>query len=115
MHTLRRMLALVAVVAFAACGPSGDAAFEADDLPRILLHPDEAPQGTRAETTLGGPSDLDAFAHDDAERDALTADGFVSGYVAYFPPESYFRHEPHAETDVAYQAVAGLFEDADGA
>jgi hypothetical protein len=43
------------------------------------------------------------------------ADGFVSGYVVFFPPESYFRKRPHADTDVAYQAIAGLFEDADGA
>jgi hypothetical protein len=112
----RRTVVLVATVALlVACGGSADASIGADDLPRILLHPDEAPTGTRAETALGGPSDLDAFAHDDAEREALTADGFVSGYVAYFPPESYFRHEPHAETDVAFQAIAGLFKDADGA
>jgi hypothetical protein len=42
-------------------------------------------------------------------------DGFVAGYVVYFPPESYFRQEPHADTDVAFQAIAGLFEDAEGA
>jgi hypothetical protein len=97
-----------------ACGRSEKPSFGADDLRPILPQPDEAPRGTRA-STLGGRSDLDAFARDAAERDALAADGFVSGYVVYFPPDSYFRHEPHADTDVAYQAIAGVFESADGA
>lgn len=113
---LRRPLALVAVVLVAACARSSDdARFAAEDLPRILLRADEAPDGTRAEATLGGARDLDAFARDGAERRALADDGFVSAYVVYFPPESYFRGEPHAETDVAFQAIAGLFDDADGA
>jgi hypothetical protein len=111
----RRSFALALLVAtLAACGRSGEPTFVAGDLPGILLHPDEAPDGTRA-STLGGRSDLDSFARDDAERRALVADGFVSGYAVYFPPESYFREQPHADTDVAYQAIAGLFEDADGA
>jgi hypothetical protein len=106
---------VAAVAMLVACDRSGDARFAADDLPRILLHADEAPDGTRAEPTAGGASDLDAFARDASERDALVADGFVSGYVVYFPPESYFRREPHADSDVAFQAIAGLFDDADGA
>jgi hypothetical protein len=114
--SMRRSFALVTLLAtlLGACGRSEEPSFGADDLRPILLHPDEAPPGTRA-STLGGRSDLDAFARDAAERDALVADGFVSGYVVYFPPESYFRHEPHADTDVAYQAIASVFESADGA
>jgi hypothetical protein len=116
MPRFRRTLALVAVPALlAACVRSADARFAAEDLPRIVLRADEAPGGTRAETSLGGGRDLDAFARDEGERRALADDGFVSAYVVYFPPESYFRGEPHAETDVAFQAIAGLFDDADGA
>jgi hypothetical protein len=92
-----------------------DARFAQADLPRILLHADEAPPGTRSNASLAHASDLDSFAHDEAEREALVHDGFRSGYVVFFPPESYFRHEPHAVTDVAFQAIAGLFADADGA
>jgi hypothetical protein len=110
-----RTIVLVALLTtVAACGHSTAPRFTADDLPRILLHPDEAPAGTRA-STLGGPSDVDEFARDDTERRALIADGFVAGYVVYFPPESYFHHQPHAETDVAYQAIGGVFEDTRGA
>jgi hypothetical protein len=108
--------AVVAVAAlFVACDRSAAPTFAADDLPRILPHPDEAPDGTKAQLTLGGARDLDAFARDATERQALVGDGFVSAYVVYFPPESYFRQEPHAETDVAFQAIAGLFDDAEGA
>jgi hypothetical protein len=113
--SLRRSFALTLLVTtLAACGRSEEPTFVAADLPGILLHPDEAPAGTRA-STLGGRSDLDSFARDAAERGALLADGFVSGYVVYFPPESYFRKQPHADTDVSYQAIGGLFEDTDGA
>jgi len=133
---VRPLLAAVGVViAFApACGPStpttasaspsrasaaasapGDARFSPSDLPRILLRPDEAPDGTRADRSLAHPSDVDAFAHDVVERQALLNDGFESGYVVYFPPDSYFRKEPHKVTDVAFQAIAGLFDEAAGA
>lgn len=111
-----RAVALVAALALlGACQRGGDAGFAAEDLPRILPHPDEAPDGTRAGTSLGGARDLDAFARDATERQALVDDGFISAYVVYFPPESYFRRQPHADTDVAFQAIAGLYEDADGA
>jgi hypothetical protein len=86
-----------------------------EDLPRILLHADEAPPGTRSSRSLMHASDLDAFARDVVEQQALLRDGFRSGYVVYFPPDSYFRHEPHAVTDVAFEAIGGLFEDPDGA
>jgi hypothetical protein len=110
-----RTLAVVALVALlGACDRAGERTFGADDLPVILPHPDDAPAGTRA-STLGGPSDLDSFARDAAERDALVADGFVAAYAVYFPPESSFRREPHAEADVAFQAVAGVYENASGA
>jgi hypothetical protein len=115
MWHVRSIAVVVAVLMMAACDRAADPRFTVDDLPTILLHADEAPDGTRAETRAGGARDLDAFARDDAERQALADDGFVSAYVVYFPPESYFRHEQHAETDVAFQAIAGLFDDADGA
>jgi hypothetical protein len=109
------MLALVPLGALVgACGYGSPPAFTKADLPRIVLHADEAPPGTRM-ARLGGPRDLGGFAHDAAERAALTHDGFVSGYVVFFPPTSYFRHRPHVDTDVAFQVIAGLFEDADGA
>jgi hypothetical protein len=103
---------LVALVA--ACGYGTPAEFTAADLPRIVLHADEAPPGTRI-ADLGGPRHLGGFAHDAAERAALRRDGFVAGYVVFFPPLSYFRHLPHADTDVAYQVIAGVFGDDDGA
>jgi hypothetical protein len=106
---------VVLVLTVAACDRAAESRFAVDDLPSILPHADEAPDGTRAETRAGGARDLDAFARDETERRALADDGFVSAYVVYFPPESYFRHEPHADTDVAFQAIAGLFDDADGA
>ncbi len=104
-----------AAASTAATAQPAEGRFSAEDLPRILLHADEAPPGTRSEPSLAHASDLDAFAHDVVEQQALLRDGFRSGYVVYFPPESYFRHEPHAVTDVAFEAIGGLFDDADGA
>jgi len=93
----------------------GDARFSSGDLPRILLHADEAPKGTRSDASLAHASDVESFAHDAVEQSALERDGFESGYVVYFPPLSYFRQEPHAVTDVSFQAIGGVFDDASGA
>jgi hypothetical protein len=132
----RPILAVVLSVAVAACGagsptsrPSAgasrspaahgtrqpDAQFAPGDLAGIVPHAEEAPPGTGSDPSLAHASDLDSFARDEDERRALVADGFESGYVVYFPPLSYFRKEPHAPTDVAFQAIAGLFDDASGA
>src|SRR5919198_4229764 len=65
--------------------PVRDARFSSSDLPRILLHADEAPKGTRSDASLAHASDVESFARDVAERSALLNDGFESGYVVYFP------------------------------
>jgi hypothetical protein len=109
-----RSLAGLLVVLAVSCGYGTPRPFTQRDLPRIVLHADEAPPGTRM-AQLGGPRGLGGFSHDEAERAALRRDGFVSGYVVFFPPISYFRHRPHADDDVAYQVIAGLFASADGA
>jgi hypothetical protein len=108
---------VVAAVVVAACGPS--ARFTADDLPRIVLRADEAPEGTSMVQERGGSQGLEAFATSAAERRALVADGFVRGYVVYFAPETYFAttRPSDAELDaaVSVQVIAGLFEGTDGA
>jgi hypothetical protein len=114
MKPARTLAAALLAVLVSGCGYGTPPSFTRTDLPRIVLHADEAPPGTRI-ASLGGPRALGAFAHDAPERAALRRDGFVSGYVVFFPPTSYFRHEPHADTDIAFQVIAGLFEDAEGA
>ena len=111
----RILAATVVVMTTSACASSEDA-FEREDLPAIVLQADEAPVGTRKVADAGGEQDLDAFARDATERAALVEDGFLSGYVVYFAPEAWF--EPGEFVDdgpVAFQAIAGLFRDADGA
>jgi hypothetical protein len=114
MKPARSLAVALLAVLLSTCGYGTPPAFTRADLQGIVLHADEAPPGTRM-AKLGGPRELGAFAHDAAERAALRRDGFVGGYVEFFPPTSYFLHQPHADTDVAYQVIAGLFEDADGA
>jgi hypothetical protein len=114
MKAARTLAAVLVLPLVAACGYGSPPAFTKSDLPRIVLHADEAPPGTRM-AELGGPRQLGGFAHDAAERGALRRDGFVSGYVVFFPPLSYFRHRPHANDDVAFQVIAGLFADDAGA
>jgi hypothetical protein len=106
-------LAIVASLLLLA-GCRGEPMFTPADLPRIVLQEDEAPAGTRR-SSLSGASDLDGFARDERERDALQKDRFVAGYVAYFPPESYFLRQAGSPDDVSFQAIAGLFEAEDGA
>ena len=116
-----RVLGVVVVVvgvAVVAC-TGGGGAFGKEDLPRIVLRADEAPEGTRKVAGRGGPQDLEAFATDPDERDALVADGFVQGYVAYFAPETYFAvsrpSDEELESAISVQVIAGLFEAPRGA
>ena len=107
-------VAVAVAVAVAACARGGDPV-EREDLPGIILRADEAPEGTR-KADVGGEQGLDVFARDAAERAALVRDGFVAGYVAYFAPEEWFDpQESVGEDAVAFQAIAGLFREADGA
>jgi hypothetical protein len=107
------------VLALGACSPGGEDPFGQDDLARIVLRADEAPEGTRKVAELGGPQDLEAFATSPAEREALVADGFVKGYVAYFAPDTYFAvsrpNDEELAAAVSVQVIAGLFEGDEGA
>jgi hypothetical protein len=112
----RRGLAAGLAVVAIACSSSERGSFTAKQVPDIVLQADEAPEGTRAVVGAGGEQDLDTFAVDAAEREALVADGFVSGYVAYFAPEAYFDPEQFVDDDsISFQVIAGVFETADGA
>jgi hypothetical protein len=112
----QRILAVAIVVVTASACASGGDALEREDLPVIILQADEAPEGTRKVADVGGEQDLDVFARDATERAALVEDGFLAGYVVYFAPEASFAPGGSADDDaVAFQAIAGLFRDADGA
>ena len=109
-----RALAILIAVATVAC--SRQATFDREDVLGIVLRADEAPPGTRKVADAGGEQDLATFARDATERSALVADGFMSGYVSYFLPESYFASGGTLEPgSLAYQVIAGVFEDANGA
>ena len=112
----RSLTLLVFLVAFVTSCGGGQEAITPDDLPRIVLQANEAPPGTAKAAQVGGAQDLDAFARDAAERDALVADGFVQGYVVYFAPSEFFDPQAEAGPDaVSIQVIAGLFDEADGA
>ena len=109
-------LPLVLLFAVSASCGGGREEITPEDLPRIVLQADEAPPGTAKAPQVGGAQDLDAFARDATERDALVADGFVGGYVTYFAPTEFF--DPQAEVgreSVSVQVIAGLFAEPDGA
>jgi len=108
------LLALAVALILPACG-GGGRTFSPDDLPRILLQPSEAPEGTAYAEGYSGPRSLEAFARDGAELDALRADGFRAAYVAYFPPEAFFERRTIPPDAVAIQVIAVLFEGPDGA
>jgi hypothetical protein len=111
----RGLAAWFAVVAIACSSPERGS-FTTEQLPDIVLQADEAPDGTREVAGAGGEQDLDTFAVDAAEREALVADGFVSGYVAYFAPEAYFDPQEFVDEDsISFQVIAGVFETPDGA
>jgi hypothetical protein len=103
-HLGRSLTLLVLVVATAASCGGGEEAITPEDLPRIVLQANEAPPGTAKAAQVGGAQDLDAFARDAAEREALVADGFVQGYVVYFAPSEFF--DP--QVDVGPEAVSEL-------
>jgi hypothetical protein len=115
---VRAFGAAVVGLALVACSGGGNL-FEEDDLPRIVLQADEAPEGTRKVAGRGGAQDLETFATSAAERAALVADGFVRGHVAYFAPETYFATTRPSDEELAaaisVQVIAGLFEAVDGA
>jgi hypothetical protein len=115
-----RGLGAVAVgLALVACSSGGGEPFAEDDLPRIVLQADEAPEGTRKVAELGGPQDLEEFATSPAERQSLVADGFVKGYVVYFAPDTYFAVTRPSDEELAaavsVQVIAGLFHADEGA
>jgi len=115
-----RALRVVAVgLALVACSSGVGEPFAEDDLPRIALRADEAPEGTRKVAELGGAQDLESFATSPVEREALVADGFVQGYVVYFAPDTYFAvsrpSEQELEAAVSVQVIAGLFGAGEGA
>jgi hypothetical protein len=115
-HLGRSLTLLVLVVATAASCGGGEEAITPEDLPRIVLQANEAPPGTAKAAQVGGAQDLDAFARDAAEREALVADGFVQGYVVYFAPSEFFDPQVDVGPEaVSVQVIAGLFEESDGA
>jgi hypothetical protein len=114
MSTVRALGVATLCVLLGACGYGGGRSFTPSDLPSIVLRPDEAPKGTRF-AGISGPRTLAVFARDGAERDALRRDGFEGAYVVFFPPLSYFEHRPHRDSDVAFQAIAVVYERPDGA
>ena len=85
---------------------------------RIVLGPDDAPDGTAYVDAVSGFQDLDAFARDDAERSHLVDDGFEVGHLALFFPAGHTdggAPEPLSNDSVIVQGMTGLFHDADGA
>lgn len=116
MHSARSLTLLMLLLAASTSCGNGRQAITPEDLPQILLQANEAPPGTAKAAQTGGAQDLDAFARDATERDALIEDGFVQGYVVYFAPTEFF--DPQGEVgqgSVSVQVIAGLFEEPEGA
>ncbi len=111
----RRSLVLALAIGAALGACSGGGGFTEEDLPRIVLQADEAPEATARAAQVSGAQPLEDFARDAAELEALRADGFRAAYVAYFPPTSFFEQEEAPDDPIALQAIAVLFEGPDGA
>jgi hypothetical protein len=78
------LAALVALAATAAC-TGGAKTYARDGLPKLVLQPSDAPEGTTYDAQDSGPQDLDQFAGTDkAKRAAFAAAGFEGAYFAQF-------------------------------
>jgi len=103
-------------VACSASVTSASGNLRRDDLDAIVLSSSDAPPGTRLVEEVSGYQDLEAFARDADELDALREDGFVVGHLAWFIPEDHASlSEPLSNDDVLIQGITGLFAAPKGA
>jgi hypothetical protein len=108
-----RLFSLIALVAIAAAGCQNDAAIEQDDLPEIVLGPDEGLPGLEYDASLSGPAD-EYLAREFGTE--WPPDGYESSYQRYFqgPPPS----DPEAfpvKNLRGLVSVAMLFQSSEGA
>jgi hypothetical protein len=86
------------------------------DLDAIVLSAADRPPGTRFVDQVSGYQDLETFAIDADELNALREEGFVVGHLAWFIPEDHASlSEPLSNDDVLIQGITGLFATPEGA
>jgi hypothetical protein len=86
------------------------------DLDAIVLSAADSPPGTRFVDQVSGFQDIETFAIDADELDALREDGFVVGHLAWFIPEDHTSlSEPLSNNDALIQGITGLFATPEGA
>ncbi len=86
------------------------------DLDAIVLSGADTPPGTRFVDQVSGYQDLETFAIDADELNALREDGFVVGHLAWFIPKDHASlSEPLSNDDILIQGITGLFADPEGA
>jgi hypothetical protein len=113
------LVAVALVLVSAACSApvtSSSANLRRADLDAIVLSASDAPSGTRYVEEVSGYQDIQTFAIDADELNALREDGFVVGHLAWFIPENHDSlSEPLSNDDVLIQGITGLFAAPDGA
>jgi hypothetical protein len=108
---------VLAVLALAACSSPQPATprYEPADLSGIELVPSDAPTGLSYVPEFSGDQDLDAFARDAVERQALSADGFELGNGALFVPSDRAAGGHLSAGDPIVQGTVAVFGRDDGA
>lgn len=120
-NSVRRVLLLAVLgLALTACG--GEArSFTGDDLPGLVLQPDEAPTGTEFFQDGSGPASAEDLAQGVGEANARWTElGFRDGFVALFRSPDFPLPPPPDPSDIPSDAVlignsVLLFGDAEAA
>jgi hypothetical protein len=91
--------------------------FTEEDLTAVELGPGDAPAGTEFAPRYSVDQTIDQFASDAEELTSLRQDRFVMGHTSLFVPRGQLADGllPAEHGAVFVQAIAGLFETADGA